>query len=130
MVSRVFRAALFAGLVLALWAFARPASAATLAPFCDDRGATALASPPALEDPTDAVEQAAAPPSCDEQAPPGQSLAPAHRTFRTARATVLPVRTTPALAISPPQVQPLDLVEPVSTPQAGVHVRVERPPRG
>jgi hypothetical protein len=130
MLPRAFRAVLFAGLVLALWAFARPASAATVAPFCDDRGATALASPPALDGAGDAVQQARATPSCDEQAPVRQTVAPARRPVRIARATVPPVRIAPPLFVAPPQVQPLDPVESVSTPLTGVRVRVERPPRG
>ena len=62
MVTRVFRTAIFAGVMLALWTLGRPAHAATLAPFCDDRGATALAPPPALEAPDEAVRQGRRPP--------------------------------------------------------------------
>jgi hypothetical protein len=57
MVGRALRAALCAALVLAVWTLARPAKAAS-APFCDDRGATALAAPPALEAPDEAIRRA------------------------------------------------------------------------
>jgi len=62
MLRRALRSALFAALVLALWTLARPARAAS-APFCDDRGATALAAPPALEAPDEAIRRARVP-SC------------------------------------------------------------------
>jgi hypothetical protein len=57
MVRRALRAALFAVVAVVVWTVARPARAAP-APFCDDRGASALAAPPALEAPDDAIRRA------------------------------------------------------------------------
>ncbi|HXX65772.1 MAG TPA: hypothetical protein VEK07_01225, partial [Polyangiaceae bacterium] len=59
---RSFRAVLFAALTVALWTLARPASASD-APFCDDRGASAIAAPPALDASDVAVARARACPS-------------------------------------------------------------------
>jgi len=134
MVTRVFRTAIFAGVMLALWTLGRPARAATLAPFCDDRGATALAPPPALEAPDEAIRRAAAVP-CDTDGPmfPDSCLAlsPAHRTVRAtspgdeAAASVLAPQLLP-----PPLDGPFLFVVREAPPSAGVRYRVERPPRG
>lgn len=131
MVTRVFRTAIFAGVLLALWTLGRPAHAAGLAPFCDNRGATALAPQPALEAPDEAVQKAAAPP-CDADEPIfGRTLGPARRGARAASADLVAATTT-----SRPQrlATPVDRdVSPVvrqAPPHAGVRYRVERPPRG
>jgi|GEM_PF-2502479 hypothetical protein len=55
--SGILRAGLVASLVLALWTLARPALASS-APFCDDRGASAIAMPPALDAPDEAIARA------------------------------------------------------------------------
>jgi hypothetical protein len=129
--TRVFRAAIFAGVMLALWTLGRPAHAAVLAPFCDDRGATALAAPPALEAPDEAIRRAAAPP-CDSTDAPifGIALGPAHRTLRDPQASAAPASEAPRLQLLPPlRGEPLVLVAREGPPQAGVRYRVERPPR-
>jgi hypothetical protein len=117
--------------MLALWTLGRPAHAAGLAPFCDDRGATALAAPPALEAPDIAVRRSAAPP-CDDDSPIlGFALCPAHRILRSFSADA-----TPATVAAQPHLLPPSLAEPTAfgagkaPPEAGVRYRVERPPRG
>src|SRR6202041_1954760 len=65
MASRVLRVAIAASFALVLFVLARPASAAT-APFCDDRGASAIAAPPVLEAPDDAIRRASVV-SCDTE---------------------------------------------------------------
>jgi hypothetical protein len=131
MVIRALRAALFASIVLAVWSFARPARAASLAPFCDDRGATALASPPALEAPEEAVQRAAAPPcdlfedtsvyalAFDHGQRPGPSASPGAESALAAHAIV----------VAPPASQPIAFVLSETSPPYGVRYRVERPPR-
>ncbi len=57
MLGRAARAVLFAGTMIAVWLIASPALAAS-APLCDDRGATGLAPPPALQSPEDAFVRA------------------------------------------------------------------------
>jgi hypothetical protein len=47
---------MFAGVVLALWAFVRPAMAMP-AGLCDDRGACAIAPPPSLQTPDDSIRR-------------------------------------------------------------------------
>jgi hypothetical protein len=131
MVTRVFRTAIFAGVMLALWTLGRPAHAAILAPFCDDRGATALAEPPALEATDEAVRRSASPP-CDEDAPIfGLALGPAHRILRSLSADAAPAATAAELRPLPPSLgETIAFVGGQTTPEAGVRCRVERPPRG
>jgi hypothetical protein len=131
MVTRVFRAAIFAGVMLACWTLCRPAQAAVLAPFCDDRGATALAAPPALEATDEAVRRAAAPP-CDTDAPIfGLALGAGHRAIRTVSADATPAAPWPPLRLPPARllVGALPVVRLEAPPFAGVRYRVERPPR-
>jgi hypothetical protein len=132
MVTRVFRTAIFAGVMLALWTLGRPAHAAMLAPFCDDRGATALAAPPALEATDEAVRRTATPPPCDDAAPIfGLALGPAHRILRSLSADAAPAAMTAEPRPVPPSLgEPIMFPAGQSTPAAGVRDRVERPPRG
>jgi hypothetical protein len=131
MVTRVFRAAIFAGVMLALWTLSRPAHASGLAPFCDDRGATLLAAPPALEATDEAVRRAAAPP-CETDTPmSGVVLGHAHPGVRAVPADAAPATaTTPSPQVPPALDGPLAFVPRDLPPQAGVRYRVERPPRG
>jgi hypothetical protein len=130
MVTKAFRTAIFAGVLLALWLVGRPAHAATFAPFCDDRGATALAPPPALEATDEAVRRTAVPP-CDGDAPVfGLSLQAAHRVARTVSSAATPAATPAPLRLLPsPLDGPIAFVARETPPQAGVRHRVERPPR-
>jgi hypothetical protein len=130
MATRVFRTAIFAGVLLAVWTLGRPANAAVFAPFCDDRGATALAAAPALEAPDEAIRRAAAAP-CDTDEPIFRlALGPARRTLREAPTSVATgVETPPSQLLPPPVDAPLTLVAREAPPQSGVRYRIERPPR-
>jgi hypothetical protein len=168
MLAKAIRAALFTGLMLALWTAARPARADvlapdvlathvlvpqvlvpdapvpdvlvrkavvrplapdTLAPFCDDRGATALAPPPALEPTDEALLRAAAPPADDGGPSFGASLVPARRVVKARTAELTPVLPSPA-ALSPAPISAFVVFEREALPQGGVRFRIERPPRG
>ena len=119
-----------ASLALAVFVLARPARAAS-APFCDDRGASAIAAPPVLEAPGDAIRQAAHV-SCEseERDLVDASIGVGHRVL---------VRTlvAPEPAVAPtraPLARPISALLPVQPPGAtriaeGVGFRVERPPR-
>jgi hypothetical protein len=130
MVTRVFRTVIFAGVLLALWTLGRPAHAASLAPFCDDRGATALAPPPALEAPDEAVRRAAAPP-CDSDEPVyGHALGPGRHMARVFSGDLASAAAPPsAPRLARPVDRSVSLVARESPPHAGVRYRVERPPR-
>ena len=131
MVTRVFRTAIFAGVMLALWTLGRPAHAGTLAPFCDDRGATALAAQPALEATDEAVRRTAAPP-CDDDVPLfGLALGAAHRSLRSFSADAAPATAAAQPRLLHPSLdEPMAFVVAQGPPLAGVRCRVERPPRG
>src|SRR5258708_2893228 len=64
MVRRALRAALFAATLVAFWTLGRPAFASP-APLCDDRGASAIAPPPAFEAPDEAIRQARSSTACE-----------------------------------------------------------------
>ena len=129
-IPRILRAALFASFFLAAWAFARPARASALAPFCDDRGATALAAAPALEATDEAIARAKASP-CDGNEPlVGLAVGPGHRApaapsddVGSAQPVTLPLLV-PLVGIS------IDFAARARAEQHGVRWRVERPPRG
>ena len=130
MAARVLRAAIAASLALALFVLARPAHAAS-ALFCDDRGASAIAPPPVLEAPGDAIRRASVS-SCEtDDTFDDASIVPARRL--PARSLVAPE---PALApqraiVAPPSshVHRLRPAPVVRLPE-GTGLRVERPPRG
>ena len=103
-------------------------------PLCDDRGATAIAPPVALEAPAvpaRAIARPHAPLSCPgNDSPFGASIGRGHRTGSpvvTASEPVLPASQT---AILPAPVELLDPPPLVMAPAEGVVLRVERPPRG
>jgi hypothetical protein len=130
MLGRALRALLFATVVLAVWAVARPASAMPAA-FCDDRGASAIAPPPTFEAPDVAVQRARMSSACEGQDVPFHAtISPAHRGIAP------PVFAgDPALPVSVANIAPLageDLAPTVDVDRslAGVRSRVERPPRG
>ena len=107
----------------------RPARAAS-APFCDDRGATALAAPPALQAPDDAIRrtQVAA---CDGDEPLyDATIAPAHRGPSRAATAVDPGVTAASLRMAPAAPRSTGTISSSrSVPPDGVGLRVERPPR-
>ncbi|HEY5147635.1 MAG TPA: hypothetical protein VII82_12765 [Polyangiaceae bacterium] len=129
MVVRALRAALFASILLAVWSFARPARAASLAPFCDDRGATAIASPPALEAPDEAVRRAAAP-SCTPDGPLfGLAFDHGHSHGAKASPEQEPAIAVVPVAIAHPTGDLIAFATRETSPPYGVRYRVERPPR-
>ncbi len=130
MVRGVFRAALFVGLVLALWTLPRSA-AAMPAGLCDDRGATAIA-PPSLEAPDEAIQRARAPASsCLGDALDGRAAISHAHTGMTPMGEDAG-RALPSCGLvvaSPPAaVLPFNEVEAASSFDA--RSRIERPPRG
>jgi hypothetical protein len=128
--SRHFlRAAVFAGFALAISTFARPAHA-LMAPFCDDRGATAMAPAPALEAPDVAIGRARIP-LCEAGerslfavVTPGQPIGDAPSADAD---YAVPLR--PAL-LSQAEERLADPPILAARPRGGVRSRVERPPRG
>jgi len=130
MAGRVLRVAIAASFALVLFVLARPASAAP-APFCDDRGASAIAPPPVLEAPDDAIRRASVV-SCDtEERLLDASIGPPHRLRGRALAgTELAIA-----ALRPDALRPLAQrlpvqCAPIAPLPEGVGLRVERPPRG
>lgn len=127
----VLRVALSVGLMLALWTVSRPAAAAMPAGVCDDRGASAIAPPPALEGPEEAIQRARAPFSCGGEFDARVSVFPGHRGGAVPEQG--PPSALPAdLPLLPaPEVGPSLLASSPDTLRGfAVHFRVERPPRG
>jgi hypothetical protein len=129
-VRATLRLVLASGLGLALWTVALPAWASS-APFCDDRGATALAATPVLVGGESGVQVAPAKATCDgEELFFGASLTRGHP-------APAPTADAPEPYVAPavPSVAPSsgdELIQPpeVASPTEGVRWRVERPPRG
>lgn len=129
MVGRVTRAVIFAGLTLALWVLARPAHAMP-AGLCDDRGATAVAPPPAFEPPENALERARTAMSCGDGdgAPMLPTASPGHR-VRAPIETGDWALPTGRVAITCATGDVLLRAPEVPSPGTLVRFRVERPPR-
>jgi hypothetical protein len=125
---RILRATLFASFALALWAFARPARASS-APFCDDRGASASAMPPALDAPDEALARARSCPAGGDELSLFVTIARTHPAFAQglegldgvvpARGVVLPRLAGAAFDCAPP----------IRLARGDATSRVERPPR-
>jgi len=130
MASRLLRAAIAASLALALFVLARPARAAS-APFCDDRGASAIAAPPVLEAPDDAIRRATHVACEGEERDLDASIGVEHRvpvrTLVAPEPAVAPLRA--LLAVPAGDLLPVQLAG-EAPPSQGVGFRVERPPRG
>jgi hypothetical protein len=129
--NRAARVLVALALALAVWAVARPASAAP-APFCDDRGASAIAPPPMIESPTDVLERVRAASSCtsDDGESFRRSFAPMHRLPRPTGPNLEPALPRSCVAIVLPGAgEPVAVVKSERSPD-GVRARVERPPRG
>jgi hypothetical protein len=129
-IRAILRLVVASGLGLALWAVAVPAWASS-APFCDDRGATALAATPVLVGGESGVQVAPSKATCDgEELFFGASLTRGHRAPAPAvdapEPYVAPAVPSVAPAVGDPLIQPPE----VACPTEGVRWRVERPPRG
>jgi hypothetical protein len=130
MLRRVLRAVLFAIVTIALWTVARPAQAMP-APFCDDRGATAIAPEPLLEAPDVAIQRAHVAPVCDgEEIQLGAAVAPGHAHPILTSSPADPALPPGILAVLPPSGSLRSFV-PAARPCAdGVTSTLDRPPRG
>jgi hypothetical protein len=133
MLGRVLQAAIFLATVFVVSGFARTALAAP-APFCDDRGATALAAPPDLQAPDDAIERARAE-ACGYRFD-GTDADAWRTTLRPGRLRVsapandpLPVRLASQPLAPPVRSAILAAPEVPRAPPRGASSRVERPPR-
>jgi hypothetical protein len=131
MIRGVLRVALFASLVLTLWTFARPA-AAMPAGLCDDRGATAIAPPPLLEAPDEAIQRARAPASScpGEDSEARAAIGPAHHRAPSPPTDAQHALPTSRVVLPSPAEHRRGPAAVVDRPAPGVHSRVERPPRG
>jgi hypothetical protein len=129
MVRRGLRAAIFTALVFVLWSFSRPAFAAS-APFCDDRGATALAAPPALEATGEAIVRARFS-SCEYGRPRLElAVGPAHRILSPPADDAGYGWAMARARLEPAASGSLEVFLVMPPPCHGVRGRVERPPRG
>ncbi len=128
--AKVLRAAIFASFLLAAWTFARTVQASPLAPFCDDRGATALAPEPALEATDEAVRRAKTSECAGNEPLLGLVLGPSHRAPVAPSGQVDPARPVRSPRLAPLVGAPLDFATQATPEHRGVRGRVERPPRG
>ncbi|HZU84990.1 MAG TPA: hypothetical protein VE987_18795 [Polyangiaceae bacterium] len=130
MVHRLMRTVVFAAVTVALWALARPASAMP-AGLCDDRGATAIASPPSLEAPDIAVERVRAPARCSgDDLPWLATVKPAHGVAASPALGCEPALPLAGALVAAPQGQASRVWRELHRAAQGVRARVERPPRG
>lgn len=129
MFRRVHHAAFFGGLFLALWTLARPASAMP-AGLCDDRGATAIAPPPALQASDEAVRRARAPASCaGMELPTCATIAPAPHGLTFASSDLGSALLVRPFGFAASRGESLEFAIDLNRPLAGIHLRIERPPR-
>jgi hypothetical protein len=132
MLARLARSALFFATMLVVSTLARSALASrSAAPFCDDRGATALAAPPDLQASGEAIQRARAE-ACGMKVN-GDTwrsiLRPARASVRATPSQPSPARLTAPLATVPLVSVVAPAPETLSDPPAGASGRVERPPR-
>ena len=129
MLRRTLRAVLFAIVTIALWTVARPAHAMP-APFCDDRGATAIAEPPLLVAPEIAVHRAIAAVSCDaEDLVLGAAVAPGQGDAPASAAQAEPAVPPAAPVVAPAESSSASVATDVLPVADGVRSELERPPR-
>jgi hypothetical protein len=126
---QILRAVVASSLALALWTLARPALAVS-APFCDDRGASAIAPPPTLEAPDVGVRRAHITAACPgDDLPLGATLTRGRPRSVLWAVTAEPVLATLRAPFVAPPPRTLDPPPVADAPREGVHARVERPPR-
>lgn len=131
MLRRTLRCALFAIVTVAIWTLSRPAFAMP-APLCDDRGATSLASAPALQEAELVVLRAAPPLPCeDDDLGAAPSLAPSgHGPEQAPSPQADPAIVTAATPLVSLPGEPIAQPPPAAPSTEGMHYRIERPPRG
>jgi hypothetical protein len=134
MLARVLRAVLVLATMFVVLAMARPAyAAAASAPFCDDRGATALAPPPTLEAPDGAIQRARAE-ACGLKTDGDAWLAMFRSGRGRADASAASDGAAAAMTAASPAIVAADcvvlpVVETRAAPAAAPGSRLERPPR-
>jgi hypothetical protein len=115
--------------MLALWTVSRPAAAAVPAGLCDDRGASAVAPPPALEAPDEAIQRARAAAPCGGDVESRVAVSPGHRGISVAESDAPSALPAQPLVWLAPHSAVIPRAEPAERRGLGVHWRVERPPR-
>jgi hypothetical protein len=129
-VAKLLRGVLFASFLLAVWTISRPAHASPLAPFCDDRGATALAAAPALEATDEAIQRAKTS-ACEEDAPLlGLAVGPAHHPLAAPAEDIGAAQAVAPSLLATLAETSIDFASRAQPRQHGVRGRIERPPRG
>jgi hypothetical protein len=124
------RVLLFVAVVAAMWTLALPALAAP-APYCDDRGASALAPPPTLQLPEQGVAPTLlAPPACPLDETTLLPALSADRTVHSSLSSAEPAMPVALQWLSPASTGMLPEVAPVAVVSSWIRWRVERPPRG
>jgi hypothetical protein len=127
---RLIRAVLAWGVTLAIWVLARSAVAAP-APFCDDRGASALAPAPPLEEPQLVLAKAPSTSTCSSgDLLRGSTVARGHRTLTSPVAGGEPFLPSAFVVLPLRQGEVVPATEDSTRPLVGTRSRVERPPRG
>jgi hypothetical protein len=134
MVRRALRVVLFASFVIVFWTMARPAYAyaahASAAPLCDDRGATSLAPPPALEAPDVAIQRArAASCTCGDELALFVTITAVHHGVAPPSADSAQALPASSLHLAPLVGDDLDDSVDAGRPLDGIRSRVDRPPR-
>jgi hypothetical protein len=120
---------MFACTLLAMWTVALPALAAP-APYCDDRGASAMAPPPVLQPTDEAILRARVVLVCPlDELLLSTTIAPAHRFPAPALSSTEPALTTTTPSVVASEGEDLPPTVVYGQPLSGVHSRVERPPR-
>lgn len=129
MVRAAVRSVLFAIVTIAIWTVARPAHAMP-APFCDDRGATAMAPAPTLEAPDTAVRRARLPATCSgEERLTGAAVTPGHGGSLPDVSHAEPALVTPTITLAAPAAEWLEAPLSATPIAEGVICLLERPPR-
>lgn len=133
MSRRALRGAFIVGLLTLMSTFARSALASETqrwAPYCDDRGATAVAPPPALEAPDEAIRRARASTCASDELTLHAVATQGHRSghsFSSDAPQALATETT--TLVSPPG-ETMDAAPVTARAAQGARERLDRPPRG
>lgn len=126
--TRILRAVVALSVMLAAWTLARPA-AASAAPFCDDRGASAIAPPPVLEASGEAISRTHLAQCDGRRVSPFATVTRSRAPVESSGATVDPALPAhvPVLARVVGRLTAFAVL--FEAPASGVRSRVDRPPR-